>query len=186
MLQRTVPAILGLALWAMSAGPGWALSLVPGEALEAPFSVTANVADTLTFNLVSVDAVGVSTMTVELYDGATLLGSVSGVSVTGVAAFVDAGSLWTSSNQASADLSTLRDGSTTGRIVVLPDFAPATALDASVSEFTSFQVGHGTGLNSLDPIAGVLTVGEGFVVPEPGAAWLLAGAAALRMRRRLR
>ena len=184
MLQSTVRAISGFVLSLALASPGWALTILPGQALEAPFSVSANAADTLTFNLVSVAPAGVSTMTVELYDGAVLLASLSGVDVNGVAAFVDTGSVWTSTHAVGADLSSLRDGSATGRILVLPDFGPATALTASVSEFTSFRVGHGSGPSSLVEIAGVLTVGEEFLVPEPAAAWLLAAAALRTLRRR--
>lgn len=187
MLQRTMRAILGgVGLGALAAAaPAAALSIGPGQGIEAPFSLTAPApaADTLTFNLVSVSAVGVSTMTVELYDGATLLASVSGVPVTGVAGFVDAGSLWTT-NAVSADLSSVRDGTIAGRIRVLPDFGGAGSLDAQVSPVTSFAVGHGTDVASIAPIAGVLSVGEEFAVAEPAAALLLAAAAGLRLRRR--
>ena len=124
MLRRTLHTILGLAIGALSAAaPAAALTIGPGQGIEAPFSLTAPAtgANTLTFNLVSVSAVGVTTMTVELYDGATLLGSVSGVSVNGIAAFVDVGSLWTT-NAVSTDLASVRAGTIVGRIVVLPDF----------------------------------------------------------------
>jgi hypothetical protein len=45
-------------------------------------------------------------------------------------------------------------------------------------------VGHGTDDASITPIAGVLSVGDEFAVPEPAAAALLACAAALGMLRR--
>jgi hypothetical protein len=186
MLQRSLRAILGLVVGALSAAtPAAALTIGPGAGIEAPFSLTAPAAgaDTLTFNLVNVSAVGVSTMTVELYDGATLLGSVSGVPVNGVAGFVDAGSLWTT-NAVSVDLSSVRAGTIVGRVLVLPDFDAGDVLDAQVSSVTSFAVGHGTDDASITPIAGVLSVGDEFAVPEPAAAALLACAAALGMLRR--
>jgi hypothetical protein len=186
MLRRTVHTVLGLAIGAISAAaPAAALTIGPGQGIEAPFSLTAPAtgANTLTFNLVSVSGVGVTTMTVELYDGATLLGSVSGVSVNGVAAFVDVGSLWTT-NAVSTDLASVRAGTIVGRIVVLPDFGAAGALSAQVSNVTSFAVGNGTDDETILPIAGVLSVGEEFAVPEPnGALLLLAGAVALRALR---
>jgi len=171
-----------------AAAPGFALSIGPGQRIEAPFSLTAPAtgANTLTFNLVSVAALGVTTMTVELYDGATLLGSVSHVPVNGSVGFVDtgAGSQW-NTNAVEADLSSVRAGTIAGRIVVRPDFGAASAFSAEVSPFTSFAVGDGTGSNSILPIAGVLNVGEEFVVPEPAAAaLLLAGAAVWLLRRR--
>ena len=181
MQQRAVCAIFGVAIWALlAAAPSRALTVAPGEVLLAPFSMTGTAAntDTLTFRLVSVVALGVSTMTVELYDGATLLGTVSGVGVNGIAAFTDTGSLWTTT-AVSADLSSVRAGTINGLVRVLPDFGGAGALTASVSTVTSFTVGHGTDDSSITPIAGVLSVGTATVVlPEP-AALVLLGAALL-------
>jgi len=186
MLRRTVRAILGLAIFA--AAPAAALTIGPGQGIEAPFSLTAPAtgANTLTFNLVSVVAVGVSTMTVELYDGATLLGSVGGVPVSGgIAAFTDVGSQWIT-NAVSTDLTSVRAGTIVGRILVLPDFGASGALTAQVSEFTSFAVGSSATDTQITPLAGVLSVAEEFPVPEPSAAFLLAGAAALHTLRRRR
>lgn len=188
MLRRTVRAILGLAIGAISAAaPAAALTIGPGQGIAAPFSLTAPAtgANTLTFNLVSVSALGVTTMTVELYDGAALLASLSGVPVSGIAAFVDVGSAWTT-NAVATDLASVRAGTIVGRILVLPDFGSASALTAQVSEFTSFAVGSSALDSQITPIAGVLGVGEEFAVPEPGAALLLAGAATLHMLRRRR
>ena len=189
MSKRTVRAILGLAIGAISAAaPAAALTIGPGEAIEAPFSLTAPAtgANTLTFNLVSVVAVGVTTMTVELYDGATLLGSVSGVPVSGgVAAFKDGASQW-ETNAVVADLASVRAGTIAGRILVLPDFGAAGVLTAQVSEFTSFAVGTSVQDTEITPLSGVLSVGEEFVVPEPGTALLLAAAASLHMLLRRR
>jgi hypothetical protein len=188
MLRQTVRAILGLAIGAIfAAAPAAALTIGPGQAIEAPFSLTAPAtgADTLTFNLVSVSAIGVTTMTVELYDGSTLLASVSGVSVNGIAAFADAGSQWLT-NAVSTDLASVRAGTIAGRILVLPDFGLSGALNAQVSEFTSFAVGNSAEDSEITPLAGVLSVGEEFVVPEPAAALLLAAAATLHTLRRRR
>ena len=187
--MRTVRALLGLAIGALlaAATPSLALTANPGQAFEAPFSLTgpAAGANTLTFRLVNVAAVGVSTMTVELYDGAMLLASVSGVTVNGIAAFVDAGSLWTM-NAVSANLASVRAGTIDGRVRVLPDFVGAGALTADVSAVTSFAVGDGTDVSTITPIAGVLSVGAPHLVPEPGAVALLGVVAALcapRLRR---
>jgi hypothetical protein len=186
MSKQTVCAIVAVLFGALAA-PASALGIGPGQGIAAPFSLTrpASGANTLTFNLVSVAAVGVTTMTVELYDGASLLASVSGVPIAGVAAFVDAGSLW-ATNAVAADLSSLRDGTIDGLILVLPDFTGAGALNAQVSPATSFAVGSGTAPATIVAIAGVLSVGEEFAVPEPSAALLLAGAAVLHARRRRR
>lgn len=188
MKQRAVRAVLGLAIgaWLGAATPGLALTANPGQAFEAPFSMTgpATGADTLTFRLVNVTAVGVATMTVELYDGATLLGSVGGVPVNGIAAFVDAGSLWTE-NAASADLASLRAGTFDGRIRVLPDFNGPGSLTGDVSQVTSFVVGHGSDDATITALSGVLSVGTlRVVVPEPHTLALLAATAALCLRRR--
>ncbi len=178
MRQGTVCAILGVAAWAWLAvaTPSVALTANPGEMLEVPFSLTgpATGANTLTFRLVNVTAG--STMTVELYDGATLLASVGGVPVNGIAGFVDAGSLWTT-NAASANLASVRAGTIDGRVRVLPDGAGA--LTADVSSITSFAVGNGTDVASITPIDGVLQIGTPRLVPEPGAAALLSAVAAL-------
>ena len=188
-MLRTARAILGLAIGAISAAaPAAALTIGPGQGIEAPFSLSAPAAgaNTLTFNLVNVTAVAVSTMTVELYDGAALLGSVSGVPVSGgIAAFKDAGSQWTT-NAVVVDLASVRAGTIAGRIRVLPDFAGAGALTAEVSAFTSFAVGTSAQDTEITPIAGVLSVGQAFVVPEPGAVLLLAAAASLHVLRRRR
>jgi hypothetical protein len=186
-MGRAVRWVLALAVLAANApAPVAALTIGPGEGIEVPFSLTAPAAgaDTLTFNLVGVAAVGVATMTVELYDGATLLATVGGVPIAGIAGFVDAGSDWTT-NEAPADLTTLRDGTIDGRIRVLPDFAGGGSLTADVSPITSLLVGSGTGAAELLPIAGVLSVGEASTVPEPAFGLLLV-AAASRFRRRLR
>ena len=186
MLQQTVRAILGLSIGLiLGAAPAAALTIGPGQGIEAPFSLSAPAtgANTLTFNLVSVAAVGVTTMTVQLFDGAVLLGSVSGVPVNDIAAFTDGASQWTA-NAAAVDLASVRDGTIVGRIVVLPDFGGAGALTAEVSPFTSFAVGTSAQNREITPIAGVLNVGEEFAVPEPGVALLLAAAAALHTFRR--
>ena len=189
MRQRTVRAILGVAIgaWLGAATPSLALTANPGQALEAPFSLTgpAAGANTLTFRLVNVVAVGVSTMTVELYDGATLLASVSGVPVNGIAAFVDAGSLWTT-NAVSANLASIRAGTIDGRIRLLPDFSGPGTLTGDVSLVTSFAVGHGTDDATITPFAGVMNVGTIRLVPEAHTVALLAAAAALCIRRRSR
>jgi hypothetical protein len=189
MSQGTVRAILGLAagVWFAAATPGVALTANPGDVLEVPFSLTgpAAGANTLTFHLVNVTAVGVSTMTVELYDGATLLASLSSVAVNGIVGFVDAGSLWTT-NAVSTDLASVRAGTIDGRVRVLPDFSGAGAFSADVSSITSFAVGIGTDVATITPIAGVLLVGTPRLVPEPEAAALLTAAAALCGFRRRR
>jgi hypothetical protein len=188
MLRQTVRAILGLAIGAISAAaPAAALTIGPGQGIAAPFSLTAPAigANTFTFNLVSVVALGVTTMTVELYDDQTLLASVSGVPVNGIAAFVDAGSQWTT-NAVSTDLASVRAGTIAGRILVLPDFGTAGALTALVSDFTSFAVGTSAQDSQITAIAGVLSVGEEFAVPEPKLALLFAGAALLHALRRPR
>ena len=182
-------AVLGLAAsaWLAVAAPSAALTVNPGQAFEAPFSLSgpATGANTLTFHLVNVAAIGVSTMTVELYDGATLLASVSGVPVNGIAAFVDAGSLWTE-NAASADLASVRAGTIDGRVRVLPDFGGASTLAAEVSAVTSFAVGNGTDASTITPLPGLLLVGTPHLVPEPEAAALLSAAAVVCMLRRRR
>jgi hypothetical protein len=189
MRQGIVRALFGLGLltWLAAAAPSPALTVDPGQGIEAPFSLTgpASGADTLTFRLVNVAAVGVSTMRVELYDGATLLAAVSGVPVNGIAGFVDAGSQWTT-NAASADLASLRAGTIDGRVRVLPDFSGAGSLTAEVSAITSFAVGSGTDVATLTPIAGVLSIGAPHLVPEPAAAALLSAALVLRVARRRR
>lgn len=176
-----------LSAWLALPLPAAALTLNPGQVLEAPFSLLgpAAGADTLTFRLVNVSAVDVTTMTVELYDGATLLGSVSNVPVNGIAAFTDTGSLWTE-NKVSADLASVRAGTIVGRVRVLPDFGPASTLTADVSPITSFAVGHGSNAATITPIADTLVVGTPQLVPEPGAAALLVVAAALCGVRRRR
>ncbi len=180
-MQQWLRAMLGLAAWVLlAAAPAGALTVDPGEVLLAPFSLTgpAAGADTLTFRLVNPIALGVSSMTVELYDGATLLGSVTGVPVNDIAAFVDVGSLWTT-NAVATNLASVRAGTINGLVRVLPDFTGAGALTAEVSTFTSFTVGHGSDTASITPIAGVLSVGLASVVlPEPGALALLATALA--------
>jgi hypothetical protein len=175
----------------LAAGPAAALVIQPGEQLEAPFSLSgpASGANTLTFRLTGVSAVDVSTMTVQLFDGATLLASVGSVPVSGIAAFTDTGSLWTT-NAVSADLASVRAGTIVGKIVVLPDFLSSSAtLTAGVSliENISLTVGNGTGDSTIVPISGVLLVGD--AVPEPGPAALLfamLGMAALSARPPLR
>jgi hypothetical protein len=187
-MKRTVRAFFGLALWALvAAQPASALTVDPGEVLLAPFSLTAPAtgANTLTFRLVSVVSIGVTDLTVELYDGASLLGSVSGVPVNGIAAFVDAGSLWTE-NAGSTDLSSVRDGSIAGLVRVIPNFSGAGALTADVSSVTSFAVGVGTDDASITPISDVLSIGTASVVPEPGTLALLATALAAGCRVRAR
>lgn|SRR4030095_15651390 len=181
-------AILGVAAsaWLAMATPSAALTVSPGQTFEAPFSLSgpATGANTLTFHLVNVAAVGITTMTVALYDGATLLASVSGVPVNGIAAFVDAGSLWTT-NAASANLASVRAGTIDGRMRVLPDFGAATVFTAEVSPITSFAVGNGTGVSTITPLPGLLLVGTPRLVPEPsGAALLSAAAVACAIRRR--
>jgi hypothetical protein len=168
---RSIPLLALLA----TAAPASALSIAPGQVLEVPFSLTAPAAgaDTLTFRLAGVVALGVSTMTVELYDGAALLAAVSSVPVAAIAGFVDAGSDW-ETNHAAADLASVRDGTIDGRIRVLPDFTGAGALTADVSAFTSLLVGNGIAAAELVPIAGVLGVGTPSVVPEPALGALLA------------
>jgi hypothetical protein len=176
--------VLGLVLL-LAASPAAALTIGPGQAIEVPFSLTAPAAgaDTLTFNLVGVAAVGVTTMTVELYDGDALLAAASGVPVAGIAGFADAGSDWMA-NRADADLAPVRDGTIAGRILVLPDFAGAGSLTADVSAFTSLLVGNGTGEATLLPIDDVVSLGVASVVPVPEPALgLLLAAAALRARR---
>jgi hypothetical protein len=177
---------LGLVLALARATPAAALTIEMGEALEVPFTLTAPAtgADTLTFNLVDVVAVGVTSLTVELYDGGALLGAVSGVPVTGIAGFADLASAWLA-NRADADLTSVRDGTIEGLIRVLPEFAGAGALEADVSAFTSLLVGNGTAPAQLLPIEDVVSVGEPAVVPVPEPALgLLFAAAALGLRRR--
>lgn len=189
MGQRRVRAIVGMAIgaWLGAATASLALTANPGQAFEAPFSLTgpATGANTLTFRLVNVVAVGVTTMTVELYDGATLLASVSGVPVNGIAAFVDAGSLWTT-NAVSASLASVRAGTIDGRVRMLPDFSGAGALTGDVSLITSFAVGNGTDASTITPLAGVMNVGTLRLVPEPHTVALLAAAAAVFCFRRNR
>jgi hypothetical protein len=178
--------MLGLVLALASATPAAALTIVTGQALEVPFTLTAPAtgADTLTFNLVNVVAVGDVTLTVELYDGGTLLGAVSGVPVLGIAGFADGASAWMT-NRADADLTSLRDGTIEGLIRVLPQFVGAGSLDADVSAFTSLLVGNGTGPAELLPVEDVVSVGEPAVVPVPEPALgLLFAVAALGLRRR--
>jgi hypothetical protein len=182
-MRRTHAAALWL--WAALAAPAAsALSLAPGQRLEVPFSLTGAVAgaDTLTFHLVNAVGVGVSTMTVELYDGATLLGSATGVPLTGVAGFVEVGSLWTL-NAAVAVLSSVRDGTIDGLVRVLPDWGPSGALSAEVSAITSFAVGRASGEAAIVASGGV-SLGTPSVVPEPRAALLCAALLALAARRR--
>jgi hypothetical protein len=181
--------VLGVAAsaWLAAATPSAALTVSPGQAFETPFSLSgpATGANTLTFHLVNVVAPGISTMTVQLYDGVTLLASVSGVPVNGIAGFVDAGSLWTT-NAASADLASVRAGTIDGRLRVLPDFGAATTFTAEVSTITSFAVGNGTDASTITPLAGLLLVGTPHLVPEPAGAALLSVAAAVCMIRRRR
>lgn len=170
---RTFPLLALLA----AAGPASALSIGPGQGIEVPFSLSAPAvgADTLTFNLVGVVALGLSTMTVELYDGATLLAAVNAVPISGIAGFVDVGSAW-ETNHTAADLTSVRDGTIDGRIRVLPDFPGAGALTAEVSPFTSLLVGNGTDVREIMPISGVAALGEPFIVPEPALGVLLVAA----------
>src|SRR5262245_51709218 len=171
MRRRTIGAVLLLASagWlAAEAKPVSALTCQPGQALEIPFSMTGTAAgaDTLTFRLVNVTATGVSTMTVELWDGALLVAAVSNVPTSGIAGFVDAGSLWTT-NAVSAVLDSVRAGTIAGRIRVLPNFDDASSLlTADVSPITSFAVGHGADASTITPIDGVLAIGTARTVPE--------------------
>jgi hypothetical protein len=184
--MRRVLGSIGVLALLGAAAPAQALTLGAGQGIEVPFSLTAPAtgADTLTFNLVGVVALGVSTMTLELYDGTTLLAAVSSVPVSGIAGFAEPGSLW-ETNHAAADLASVRDGTIDGRIRVLPEFPGAGALTADVSAFTSLLVGTATDVARLEPIAGVVALGDPFVVPEPALGVLLASAL-LRLSRRRR
>jgi hypothetical protein len=189
MRQRAVRAILSG--WVLAslflAAPASALTAHPGQTLEVPFTVSAaNDANTLTFRLVNVSAVDCDTMTVELYDGTTLLASVSGVPVNGIAGFKDAGSLWTE-NAVEVVLASIRSGTIVGRIRLVPDFLHSgSELTADVSPITSLAIGNGTDDATIVPIDGAMLVGSARIVPEPRSLAMLGVAAWWLFQRRKR
>lgn len=174
-------ALLAL-LWLLPL-PAAALSILPGQSLEVDFSLSgpAPSADVVTFLLdPTTTSSGVTGMSVSLYDGSTLLASRSG-SLSDLTAFVAPGSAWTT-NAVSADLSSVQDGSITGRIVATPSFdgLPGDALDAVFYPFSGLVVGQATGSNSLIPLgSGSILVTRTAAVPEPQPIALLASAALL-------
>lgn len=166
--------------------PAAALSILPGQSYEVPFSLSgpAPTADVLTFNLgPGTTAVGFTGFVVSLYDGNTLLGSLSSA-VTDpktLTAFVSSGSLWTT-NAVTTDLSSIQDGSINGLIVLTPTFdgSPGAVLDVAFFPATGLVVGQANGSDSLVPLSsGSVIIGTPFALPEPGALPLLAIAALL-------
>ncbi len=173
--------LLGGLLWALAAAAS-AIPLVPGQSVEIDFSLagpgvvtiggmppTVLDADAVTIFLSVQDAVGLTGYSVELFDGATSLGSDT-TPVRSIWGFVD-GSLW-NLGAIAADLSSVVDGSIDGRLVMTPlfDATPGAGLDVLAA---TPNVGYANAANSLLPIDQIPVVGPVRVVPEPDLLGLL-------------
>lgn len=179
---------LGLvALLCMLPLPAAAISILPGQSLEVDFSLVAPAptADVVTFNLAPgyTSATGFTGMTVSLYDGNTLLASRTSTTAdpTELTAFASPGSLWTF-DAVTADLSSVQDGSITGRVVLTPTFdgSPGASLDAVFFSATGLYVGTATTSKQMDALsAGSLIIDGPVALPEPSALALLSAAALL-------
>lgn len=186
-----------VAFLALGAGPAGALTVLPGEAFEVPFSFTAppqsalGDVDVVAFLLAgSSTASGVLGYRVELWDGATLIGAhhSSGLQLW---AFTTSTTAW-SENPLVVDLSSVVDGSIDGRLRVIPEFDPAASgahLEAVFFPVTGLKVGTGLsdGISLVEgepaPVVGSSWVAA---VPEPGAAGLLLLGASLVLTRHAR
>lgn len=179
--HRNVPLGLLALLWILPV-PAAALSILPGQSFEVDFSMTAPAptADVLAFSVGTTLSSGVTSVTYALYDGATLLASRTG-GTADLMGFVESGSAWTL-NAVVADLSSLQAGTIAGRIVATPNFdgSPGAVLDASFLPATGLVIGQADGPSSVVPLpGGSFSVGQPFIVPEPGSLALLAAASLL-------
>jgi hypothetical protein len=188
--------MLALGFVLASPGPAGALSLLPGETLVLPFSfseppvaITGDV-DVVVFDVTLGPSSGLQGFTVELRDGATLLGS----QTTGVQqlwAFTSPGSSFTL-NAAPADLDPVRDATIDGSIRLTPHFDALAVAPGAQLSFPTLSVGRGgSSSSSLVDAEPAPTVGLARVeVAEPASgalvvlSWGLGAWAARRRGRR--
>lgn len=188
-------AVAGAVLMGLGALPARALTVLPGQAFEVDFSLSSapqsalGDVDVLVFQLgAGTVASGVTGYQVELYDGATLLGTHA---TAGLAlwSFVSAASPWTV-NPLVVELSSVIDGSIAGRLRVIPSFDPVAT---SPSLEVVFFPPPGTGLDTGTSLSDGVTLADALpaptvhatrvaAVPEPGLLGLLA-ATGLALRR---
>jgi hypothetical protein len=176
--------VLGLLLLLTASAPARALTLAPGQALEIDFSFAAPPVftvspsvtlppDVLTFRIVLGPATtGASGLDVELFDGATSLGSVSSGLATLIFGFADPASNWPIGlNRTDASLASVVDGTIQGRLRLVPTFgAGGGALEITLAEILTGATDAFGGLlvASPSPLASAPRV-----LPEPAAALLL-------------
>lgn len=186
-------AIVGAGLTLVAGRGAAAIPLAPGETLVLPFVFSSppdapgGEVDAVVFDIGFSGASGLVGFTVELRDGAALLGA----QTTGVQtlwAFTTPGSGFTL-NAVSADLDPLRDGTIDGNIRLTAHFDPGAIAPGLDVTFTTLSVGRGgASSSSLVDAEPAPTLLAAFVeVPEPALGALLAlaalsGAAASRGR----
>lgn len=184
-----------------AAGSARSATLLPGEVLEVAFDFTSPAVfvnpssppasvppDVLTFRVVAGTVVGLSGVTVELFDGATGLGSDSDGLAPGIWGFAAASSAWSASlNRVVVDLSSVVDGSIAGLVRLTPHFQ---AVAGAHLEITFVEVLSGVatttvgGLLRASPDPRILSQSV-VLVPEPAPTLLLLAAlAALGARAR--
>jgi hypothetical protein len=134
--------------------------------------------DTLTLTLASASSSsGLSSISVSLFDGQTLLGQVTTNASARIFGFPDAGSVWTLNRAIpNVDLTSVRGGAIDGHLLVTPVFtggAQNPFFDVLLPAFPPIQSGHATQAAGILAASPDPVLGTPQVVPEPGAAALL-------------
>lgn len=183
-LLRSAIAALALAstLWLPPVAAS-AIPLAPGEFLMVDFGFSSppqtlvGDIDVLTFEISSVSpSSGLTGIRIDLFDGATLLGSQGGNGdVRFFWSWKTPGSQWDLMSPEVADLSSVIDGSIDGRIVLTPFFDPLATDPFLDVQFPRVRTGTATSETTLLFGAPAPDVSIE-VVPEPGVAALLAAA----------
>jgi len=191
LLRPTLAALaLASTLW-LPLAPASAIPLVPGQFLELDFSFSeppqtlVGDIDVLSFEISSLSpASGLTGIRIDLFDGATPLGSQGGDGdVRYFWSWKTPASQWNLMNPQVADLSSVIDGSIDGRIVLTPFFDPLATDPMLDVEFPRIRTGTATSETNLlfgDPAPNVTIE----VMPEPTALALLAAAGLLLAVRR--
>lgn len=171
-IRRAAAAVI--AIIGMAAGAG-ATTIGPGNALQATFTTVPNTADMiLFFDNTPYASTGTPVITVQLFDGAGLLGTYTGDAFSGFisSVFTSPTSLFTTFSPTQVDFTSINNGSIQGRLLMT---VTGGTITFNVSDLV-LSDGLGISSTGYSPRPDVQNISFAVVsdVPEPTSVMLMA------------